>query len=177
MKKEDVRDWLEYFVVFSFFGWIYESIWCSIIEQNVGFVNRGVLLGPWLPIYGTGILIIFWFLKKFNIKNGLAIFVVATLISAGVELIGSYIMEAITGSFAWDYSEMFGNFQGRIAVKPDMMFGFLTLIAYFGVMPLMEKWHKVNKKFRCFADAVLIVAWSCDIARFILVTAGVYPKA
>ena len=140
--KQKLQIWLEYFLVFSFLGWIYESIWCSMIEQNKGFVNRGFLTGPYLPIYGTGICLIFFVLHKYQIRNGLAVFVIAVGISILVELAGSYIMEALTGSFAWDYTGYFGNFQGRIAVKPDLMFGFLTLLAFYGVVPLLEGFHR-----------------------------------
>lgn len=145
MKTEKLWIWLEYFLVFSFLGWVYESIWCSVIEQNRGFVNRGFLTGPYLPIYGIGICLIFFVLKKFRITNGWMIFLTAVLIATVVELVGSFIMEGLTGSFAWDYTKDFGNFQGRIAVKPDMMFGFLTLLAYYGVLPLLERFHGVPK--------------------------------
>ena len=45
------------FFVYAFIGWIYEVSWYLIVRHK--FVNRGVLLGPYLPIYGFGILILF----------------------------------------------------------------------------------------------------------------------
>lgn len=161
MKTEKLWIWLEYFLVFSFLGWVYESIWCSVIEQNRGFVNRGFLTGPYLPIYGIGICLIFFVLKKFRITNGWMIFLTAVLIATIVELVGSFIMEGLTGSFAWDYTKDFGNFQGRIAVKPDMMFGFLTLLAYYGVLPLLERFHGVPK---IWQKTVLILISFCFLA-------------
>ena len=41
-----------YFVIFSFFGWIYESIYCTIKSKR--WENRGFLYGPLCPIYGAG---------------------------------------------------------------------------------------------------------------------------
>ena len=41
-----------YFVVFSFLGWIYESIFCTV--KNRQWENRGFLYGPMVPIYGVG---------------------------------------------------------------------------------------------------------------------------
>ena len=157
----------ESFVLFSFLGWIYESVWCAMIENNHGFVNRGVLFGPWLPIYGIGILIILAVVKKARIKRPLMIFCVATCISAVVELIGSYIMEMLVGSFAWDYSDMFGNFQGRIAVKPDMMFGFLTLIAVYGVMPHLKEYQEGNQRIRMACDAAVFALLMIDTGFYI----------
>ena len=51
------------FCVYALIGWIYEVSWYLIVKHT--FVNRGVLFGPFLPIYGFGILILLFFLKKF----------------------------------------------------------------------------------------------------------------
>ena len=40
------------FIIFSFMGWIYESIYCTIRTHH--WDNRGFLFGPICPIYGTG---------------------------------------------------------------------------------------------------------------------------
>src|SRR5699024_6176991 len=40
------------FFIFSFIGWLWEVSLHLITDGE--FVNRGVLQGPWLPIYGTG---------------------------------------------------------------------------------------------------------------------------
>ncbi|MBR3198538.1 MAG: putative ABC transporter permease [Bacilli bacterium] len=55
------------FCVYALIGWIYEVSWYLIVEHK--FVNRGVLFGPFLPIYGFGILILLLILKKFMNKK------------------------------------------------------------------------------------------------------------
>ncbi len=55
------------FCVYALIGWIYEVAWYLIV-RNV-FVNRGVLFGPFLPIYGFGVLILLLLLKKFMSKE------------------------------------------------------------------------------------------------------------
>ena len=55
------------FCVYAFIGWIYEVSW-YLLEDHI-FVNRGVLWGPFLPIYGFGILILLLFLKEFMKKR------------------------------------------------------------------------------------------------------------
>lgn len=166
--KNNVLTYFEYFIVCSFLGWIYESIWCNMIEQNEGFLNRGFLFGPWIPIYGCGILFILLVAKKINAKTGFTLFCTAVVVSTITELIGSYIMELVTGSFMWDYTEYFGNFQGRIAVKPDLMFGFLTLIFYFGVMPKLKSYQEINYKTRIIIDSVLATLFVIDFATRLL---------
>ena len=55
------------FCVYALIGWIYEVSWYLIAEHI--FVNRGVLFGPFLPIYGFGILILLLFLRSFMSKR------------------------------------------------------------------------------------------------------------
>ena len=44
--------WLFLFFFYSFFGWIFETIYVSVHEGH--FVNRGFIRGPFLPLYGCG---------------------------------------------------------------------------------------------------------------------------
>ena len=50
MYHYDLTQWLLFFFVYAFFGWIWES--CYVSVRNKRWVNRGVLNGPFLPIYG-----------------------------------------------------------------------------------------------------------------------------
>ena len=50
------------FLMYSFLGWIMESIYCMIIDKK--FVNRGFMIGPVCPIYGVGCLLILIFLQN-----------------------------------------------------------------------------------------------------------------
>ena len=50
--KYTIYEWLLFFYVYSFLGWIFESAYVSFKERK--WVNRGFLMGPFLPIYGGG---------------------------------------------------------------------------------------------------------------------------
>lgn len=67
------------FFMFCFVGWVWEVILAFISEGM--FVNRGTLHGPWLPIYGTGGVIILILLKKLREKPVLEF--VATMVLCG----------------------------------------------------------------------------------------------
>ena len=58
------------FCIYAFIGWIYEVSWFLIVRNK--FVNRGVLFGPFLPIYGFGVLILLLILKRFMSNKHLA---------------------------------------------------------------------------------------------------------
>ena len=48
--------WLLIFFVYSVLGWVWESCYVSVKSKR--WVNRGFLHGPWLPIYGSGAVVV-----------------------------------------------------------------------------------------------------------------------
>ena len=67
------------FCVYAFIGWLYEVAWFIIEKQK--FVNRGVLFGPFLPIYGFGVLILLFCLRKFMKKKHLSNNIITNVVS------------------------------------------------------------------------------------------------
>ena len=57
------------FCVYALIGWLYEVLWMWFVVPPKHFINRGVLIGPFLPIYGFGALILLFFLHKFMKKK------------------------------------------------------------------------------------------------------------
>ena len=45
-----------FFFIYAFLGWVWESCYVSLKSRQ--WVNRGFLHGPWLPIYGSGAIVI-----------------------------------------------------------------------------------------------------------------------
>lgn len=133
------RDYMEYFLLYCFLGWGYESIWCDVIYHRRGFLNRGVLFGPWLPIYGAGFFIILGLFSLLKVKKPLLIFIIGAVVASLAELIASYIMDMTVGGYTWDYSEYFMNFDGRIALVPGLMFGLLIWVAICLIHPAVIK--------------------------------------
>ena len=62
-----LTDTLLYFFIYSFCGWLMETILCSVQERR--FINRGFLNGPLCPIYGCGVTLIMIFLLP--VRDGL----------------------------------------------------------------------------------------------------------
>ena len=56
MEGYSLNQWLLFFFIYCFIGWIWES--CYVSVENKKWVNRGFLRGPMLPIYGFGAIII-----------------------------------------------------------------------------------------------------------------------
>ena len=66
---EKILPIVAYFVIYSFIGWILESIYKSILQKRI--VNSGFLHGPFCPIYGYGAMIMYLSLR--NLTNNLVI--------------------------------------------------------------------------------------------------------
>ena len=134
-----IRNYIEYFLIYCFGGWLYESIWCDVIYHRRGFLNRGTLFGPWLPIYGIGFFIILAIFRLLKIKKPWTVFIVGGVIATIAEFIASYIMDKTVGGYTWNYSGYFMNFKGRIALVPSLMFGLLIFLAICVIHPAIVK--------------------------------------
>ncbi len=71
MKKilNKISDYYIIFCIYALIGWLYEVLWMWFVVPPHHFVNRGVLLGPFLPIYGFGMLILLLLLYRFMSKK------------------------------------------------------------------------------------------------------------
>lgn len=119
-----IRECLLVFLLFfsyAILGYLVEIIFCSIHEKKI-VVNRGFLIGPYLPIYGFGAIIIIYMLDRY--KNDLvALFVMGAVICSIVEYFASLIMEKLFKIRWWDYSHMKLNLNGRICLSNSVLFG------------------------------------------------------
>lgn len=133
------------FIIMCIIGWIYETV-LEVCVYHWGFSNRGILFGPWLPIYGVGGLLYvgscYPISKSERINKFLKvllIFLVTGLVATIVELGATYILEAVKGSWPWDYTRYALNFQGRIALSTSIRFGLCGLLGMYIVYPATEK--------------------------------------
>lgn len=124
------------FVIYSLFGWIYESTYCSI--KGSKWENRGFLFGPIVPIYGAGALLatfVFVDLNVFGSYNPVAIFISCYLGSIVLEFTTSYVLEKMFHAKWWDYSDKFCNIQGRICLPYSIAFGLAGLVCLKWIIP------------------------------------------
>ena len=185
MKKvfEKITDLLFYFICFCVIGWIYEV--CLYLIYDHIFVNRGVLFGPWLPVYGFGGLIIYFLFNKLKKKpvkiwklniRPVLIYIYIVLISTIVELSATYIMDLMKSDWRklWDYSNMFLNFQGRVALKTSLKFGVIGIIGVYLVIPLIEKFLGVKKLPTKIITYIVIGLFLIDVIIHVLFTGSTY---
>ena len=107
------------FLFYSFIGWIIEVIYTFITEKK--FVNRGFLIGPLVPIWGFGAVLITLILKKDDSLFNLAIS--SAFIGTFLEYVVNDVMEKMVKVRWWDYSRLPFNINGRVWLGSSLFFG------------------------------------------------------
>lgn len=119
------------FFVYSFIGYVIEIISVSRIEKKIVF-SRGYLIGPYLPIFGIGALLMIGLLGKYS-NDLFALFVLCLFTCCLLEYFTSLILEKIFKLRWWDYSNKRFNINGRVCLENGIMFGLggIILVRYF----------------------------------------------
>lgn len=122
------------FMVYSFLGWVYESLFYSFQFRKP--VNTGFLRGCICPIYGLACVanaVVFG-----NVKSNLTIFLLSMLMISSIEYIVSWILENLFNKRWWDYSDWPLNLHGRISVISSLGFGALSLVQMRFIHPVVK---------------------------------------
>ena len=132
------------FFTFAFVGWVWE-VSLHLIGDGV-FVNRGVMHGPWLPIYGSGVVMIMLVLARWRSKP-LVEAAAIILLCGAVEYGTSYVLEAVNGMRWWDYTGYFLNLNGRICGEGLMVFALGGMAAVYLLLPILDSlWSRIRPK-------------------------------
>ena len=158
-----------YFFIYSFCGWLMETVLCSIREHR--FINRGFLNGPLCPIYG-GILLILTFLLpvRDSIPRAEAavpvIFLAGAVLASAVEYFTSWAMEKLFHARWWDYSKHRFNLNGRICLSISAAWGLLATVFVYQIQPHFESliaWlYRLSSWLPPIMAAVLLAALAVD---------------
>lgn len=136
MRYYSVWSLIAIFLSMSLFGWLWE-VGMHLIT-NGEFVNRGALHGPWLPIYGSGAVLILTLLNRFRSKPAL-LFAATVVLCGFLEYMTSLVMEIATGGTKWwDYSGYFLNLDGRICAEGLLVFGVGGLAITYMLAPILD---------------------------------------
>ncbi|MCD7737698.1 MAG: hypothetical protein LUH58_01465 [Lachnospiraceae bacterium] len=120
-----VEQWLFFFYFYCFFGWVFESTYVSLKSHH--FVNRGFMHGPFLPLYGTGAIMMLVVSRPF--ADNLILTYVAGCVGATVlEYLTGAWMEAMFKVRYWDYSDKKFNVKGYICLGSTLTWGLLTIL-------------------------------------------------
>ena len=155
-----------YFLIYSFLGWIMESIFRSIIERKI--INTGFLKGPICPIYGFGAMIMATILSGLS-NNIVLLFICAVVLLTFWEYIVGILLEKIFHTKYWDYSDHKINFQGRICLSNSIYWGILGVIFIKYIHPFMqEALGKINIDILYFVVCISSFIFVIDVVTSVI---------
>ena len=112
------------FFLFSAAGWLWEMLFVGAATGRL--VNRGVLHGPWLPVYGTGGVLIVLLLGR---CRGWRLLLRSALVGGAVEYAASVALGRLFHARWWDYSGWPWNLNGRVALGSAAAFALAGWLA------------------------------------------------
>ncbi len=151
------------FFTFSFLGWCMEVTLKYI--QFHRFINRGFLIGPCLPIYGTGVTVITLsvYLVGGEFRTISGVFLASMISSGALEYFSSWIMEKLFHARWWDYSQKPMNLHGRIWIGNLLLFGLAgVILSEVVVPPVMMFYLRIPAIIRWIVSGVLAVTAIVD---------------
>lgn len=136
--------WL--FLIGSFCGTLLETVWAFFVEGHFE-MRVGVVMGPFIPVYGGGAVAITLCLYKLYNKNDIIVYAASAVIGATFEYYCSYFQEMFLGTISWDYSDTPFNLDGRTNLLFAFIWGFLGLVWLRYLYPLISRLiEKIPKK-------------------------------
>ncbi len=117
--------WLFFFYTYCFLGWCFESTYVSICTRK--FVNRGFMRGPFLPIYGSGAIMMYIVSAPFQ-DNIVLTYLAGCVGATALEYITGVFMDSLFHIRYWDYSHKKLNYKGHICLSSTLTWGFFTIM-------------------------------------------------
>ncbi len=125
-------------VIAGVFGFLYEFFFYYLNSGMTTFYYRGGNFLPWINIYATGSLMIF-FITYRRRKNPLKVFLLSMVICGVLEYIAGWGLYHFSNGFrCWDYNTEilnFGNVGGYICLRSVLFFGLSSLLLIYGIVP------------------------------------------
>ena len=160
-----MKKYFIYLLIYSFGGYILERI-INLIAFGEWVENR-VLIGPYQPLYGAGIVMAImvydFIIKKYIINNKiriLSLLFAAIITTAISEAITGFGFELLYGHSLWDYNLFFTCELNYICVIPTSLFGILSFLAIILIHPYVEK---IELMFSKKISLVLFIIFIIDI--------------
>ncbi|MCD7829446.1 MAG: putative ABC transporter permease [Clostridiales bacterium] len=124
--------WL--FFIYSFLGWVGESIYAAIRQKQ--FVNRGLLNGPLCCIYGVAALVFSLGLQELDTAP-VFLFLGSAILGGLIEWLTGRLLERFFRRRWWDYSRRRFNLDGYVSLESFLLWGVGGTLGILFVNPLL----------------------------------------
>nr|WP_297704676.1 putative ABC transporter permease [uncultured Butyrivibrio sp.] len=152
--------WLFLFYFYSFFGWCWESAYVSFLKKRP--VNRGFMRGPFLPLYGSGGIMMLLVSKPYY-DNVLLVYIAGCIGATALEFITGIVMESLFKVRYWDYSHKKINFRGYISLESSLFWGVCTVVfTHYLQLPIEKLLLSIPYNVISITTIVLTIYFCCD---------------
>lgn len=128
-----VIEYLFIFLIGAVLGWLLEVVYRRYFGGARRWSNPGFLSGPYLPLYGSGVVILYIVSEQpIELWVKILIFAVVTTL---IEYITGIFFLKFYNTRLWDYSHEKFNIQGIITPKYTVFWTILSLVFYFVLYP------------------------------------------
>lgn len=135
--------YLNMFIIGSVLGFIMELLLKTFVFTSM---NSSILYGPWLPVYGFGIIFSIFIerlvFNRVNVNKFWKIVIVFLLIMIAAtfaEFLGGIFIEKVFNETFWDYRELKFNVGKYIALEVSFIWGLLSLAFLYLLKPKLDK--------------------------------------
>lgn len=167
----DFMFFINLFFLNSFLGFIMETSLKYLLYPNM---HNGILFGPWVPLYGFGALFIYALYslieKKLSWKKiwkVLLLFVSVVVFLSLLEWLGGTLIEFLFHKEFWDYGDQKFHLGPYISLGMSLLWGFLSLVFVFIVLPLEKKLIKKIPRFFTIGVSILFPV-DCVVTYFLI---------
>lgn len=161
-KKVSIHQILWYFIIFSVIGLFIETIYCYI-TTGVLESRKGLIWGPFCPVYGIGASLLILLLNRFK-DSKIKLIIYGGIIGDVIEYLMSYGLEAIYSTRFWDYSYTNFHLNGRICLVYTVFWAILSVLLISFVKPLIDKcMSKINFKFINVIEVLITIFLIIDV--------------
>ena len=130
------NSWLVYFYFYCIAGWMFESTYVSLKTHKP--TNRGFMKGPWLPLYGSGAILVLLVTLPYA-DHPVGVYFAGMIAATILEYVTGVVMVKLFKVRYWDYSYKKIQFQGHICLSSSLAWGGLSLLMVYVIHPPIVK--------------------------------------
>lgn len=133
------------FFIGALLGWGIEVVYRRFKKDNVDgeWINPGFLIGPYLPIYGFGLVILYLLaslentplIAEVTFGSKTLLFILMSAVMTGLEYVAGLIFIKGMKITLWDYSNEKFNLYGIICLRFSIYWAIMGAIYYFIIHP------------------------------------------
>lgn len=159
----DIGQFLIWFFVYSFLGWVME---CIVIRIQLGrWENRGFARLPFCVIYGFGVFFAMILFKPIE-HNYVALYVVGALAATAFEYLTAIVMLKLFGHVWWNYEHLPFNYKGILCLESTLGWGVVALVVFgFFNNALQGLIMRIDSKVAVAVGGALLVMYLLDFTQ------------